>query len=108
MRINVYAEELTKETQVVSKVVSEGPNKGRTFYGVRMFLASPDVLHADPNDDDRSAITFWVPWTKERGHDFEHVSMVLDGLDASLTAAYAMEHDLHPDEVPPAWDNGGT
>lgn len=26
-----------------------------------MYLASPDILHNTPDDDDRSAITFWVP-----------------------------------------------
>jgi hypothetical protein len=57
MRINVYSQELTKETKLVSKVSSEGI----TYYGVRLYLASPNVLHNTPTDDDRSAITFWIP-----------------------------------------------
>lgn len=57
MRINVYAEELTNETEVVTKQVD-----GRTFYAVRLFLKSSEALHFNANDDDRSAITFWVPW----------------------------------------------
>jgi hypothetical protein len=57
MRINVYSQELTKEVTLVSKVTSEG----RAYHGVRLFLASPDILHHTPQDDDRSAITFWIP-----------------------------------------------
>lgn len=50
MRINVYAEEITNEVEVVEK---------NGFYGVRFFLKSHTDLHHVPNDDDRSAITFW-------------------------------------------------
>lgn len=56
MRINVYDEELTGEVTVVTKTA----DTGLTFWGVRVFLASPDVLHNTADDDDRSAITFWV------------------------------------------------
>lgn len=58
MRINVYSQELTKELATVSKTAAD---TGITYYGVRMFLASPDVLHHTADDDDRSAITFWTP-----------------------------------------------
>lgn len=58
MRINVYSQELTKEVRLVSKVASD---TGIRYYGVRIYLASPDVLHNTPYDDDRSAITFWIP-----------------------------------------------
>ena len=37
---------------------------GITYYGVRMYLASPDILHHTSEDDDRSAITFWIPNAK--------------------------------------------
>lgn len=56
MRINVYHEELTHETEIVTTFVEE---TNRTYYGVRIFLASAPELHHEPNDDDRSAITFW-------------------------------------------------
>lgn len=68
MRINVYAEELTNEVEIVTKTVTDETFGERTFYGVRFYLASPDVLHHDPEDDDRSAITLWVPWTRRTGH----------------------------------------
>lgn len=57
MRLNIYSQELTKEIELVSKTA----DTGITYYGVRMYLASPDILHHTPDDDDRSAITFWIP-----------------------------------------------
>jgi hypothetical protein len=57
MRINVYSQELTKEVTAVSKVA----DTGITYFGIRMYLASPDILHHTTEDDDRSAITFWIP-----------------------------------------------
>ena len=63
MRINVYAEEITNEVQVVKKTVNQ-----ELFYGIRVFLKSPQELHYGTSDDDRSAITFWVPWTRKDGH----------------------------------------
>ena len=60
MRINVYSQELTKELKVVSKRA----DTGIVYHGVRMYLASPDILHHTPDDDDRSAITFWIPNAK--------------------------------------------
>lgn len=61
MRINVYSQELTNEVTVISK---RADDTGITYYGVRMYLASPDILHHGANDDDRSAITFWIPHAK--------------------------------------------
>lgn len=72
MRINVYGEELTFANEVVHKVVD-----GRNFYGVRMFLESSPFLHATSKDDDRSAVTFWVPWTSGQGNDFSKLSQIL-------------------------------
>jgi len=57
VRINVYSQELTKEVELVSKKADTGIR----YYGVRMYLASPDILHHTEDDDDRSAITFWLP-----------------------------------------------
>lgn len=58
MRINVYSQELTKEITLVDKLADD---TGIRYYGVRMYLASPDILHHTDEDDDRSAITFWIP-----------------------------------------------
>lgn len=59
MRINVYAEELTDEVEIVVKNVTDDENGTRTFYGLRFYLKSPDDLHHSDEDDDRSAITIW-------------------------------------------------
>lgn len=69
MRLNVYAEELTLDTEVVSKsVVPNGREASVTFYGVRFYLHSAKELHHSATDDDRSAITLWVPWTAKDGN----------------------------------------
>jgi len=57
MRINVYSQELTSATSLVSKT----DERGVTHYGVRIYLASSLLLHHTADDDDRSAITYWVP-----------------------------------------------
>ncbi len=57
MRLNIYSQEITNECEIISKVA----DTGITYYGVRMYLASPDILHHSKDDDDRSAITFWIP-----------------------------------------------
>lgn len=62
MRINVYSQELTDETQTEEKV----SNTGLTYTAVRMMLHSSHMLHHPPHDDDRSAITFWLPKSTER------------------------------------------
>lgn len=56
MRIQIYDEEISGEVMRVTKTASD---TGKTFTGLRIFLVSPDVLHHEPGDDDRSAITFW-------------------------------------------------
>lgn len=61
IRLNLYAEELTDEVALVTKTAA---NTGITHYGVRFFLKSPDALHNTELDDDRSAVTFWIPETK--------------------------------------------
>lgn len=60
MRINVYSQELTKEVSLISKPA----DTGIVYHGVRMMLASPEILHHTADDDDRSAITFWIPNAK--------------------------------------------
>lgn len=83
MRINIYSQELTKEVKLVSKIADTGIN----YYGVRMILASPDVLHHTEDDDDRSAITFWLPnaksFTKDEFGDLLHLmaDLVYDAPD---------------------------
>jgi hypothetical protein len=62
MRINVYSQELTDEVQLENKQ----SNTGAVYSAVRMILCSSPMLHHPPEDDDRSAVTFWLPKSKGR------------------------------------------
>ena len=62
MRINVYSQELTDEVVLVEKP----SNTGITYSAVQFILHSSDKLHHPPFDDDRSAVTFWLPKSLKR------------------------------------------
>jgi len=69
MRINVYSQELITDPNGELpdyEIVSQRSNTGLTYSAVRMFLHSPEQLHQTTEDDDRSAITFWLPKSQER------------------------------------------
>lgn len=62
MRINVYSQELTHEVQLIAKP----SNTGVTYHAAQLVLHSSPRLHHPPQDDDRSAVTFWMPKSPER------------------------------------------
>lgn len=62
MRINVYSQELTNEVATVEK----RSNTGLTYSAVQLMLHSSERLHHPPQDDDRSAVTLWLPRSAER------------------------------------------
>lgn len=62
MRINIYSQELTNEVQVEEKV----SNTGLIYTAVRLMLHSSEMLHHPPKDDDRSAISIWLPKSRQR------------------------------------------
>ena len=62
MRINVYSQELTDEVILIEKQ----SNTGIVYHAAQLVLHSSDKLHHPPMDDDRSAVTFWLPKSKER------------------------------------------
>jgi len=62
MRINVYSQELTSEVQIVEKP----SNTGVTYHAAQLILHSSPRLHHPPEDDDRSAVTFWLPKSQQR------------------------------------------
>ena len=62
MRINVYSQELILSgTPDAIEQGCSGSNTDVEYAFVRMFLHSSSKLHHPPLDDDRSAITFWLP-----------------------------------------------
>lgn len=62
MRINVYSQELTSEVNTLEKE----SNTGLIYSAVQIILHSSPMLHHPPQDDDRSAVTFWLPKTASR------------------------------------------
>jgi len=62
MRINVYSQELTDEVRLVAKE----SNTGITYHAVQLMLHSSPMLHHPPADDDRSAVTIWLPKSEAR------------------------------------------
>jgi hypothetical protein len=73
MRINVYSQELTYEVQPLAKV----SNTGLTYSAVQLMLHSSTMLHHPPSDDDRSAVTFWLPKSQERHLDLARAFEVM-------------------------------
>lgn len=57
MRINVYSQELTNEVILINKT----SNTGIIYNGIQFIMHSSERLHHPPKDDDRSAVTFWLP-----------------------------------------------
>ncbi len=63
MRVNVYSQELTDEVQTIVKE----SNTGTSYFAARLILHSSNRLHhVLPHDDDRSGITFWLPYSQDR------------------------------------------
>ena len=80
MRINVYSQELTSEVNVVEKT----SNTGLVYSAVQLMLHSSPMLHHPPADDDRSAVTFWLPKSAERR---EALAKAFEQMAAEVRAA---------------------
>jgi hypothetical protein len=80
MRINVYSQELTDEVQTVEKV----SNTGLIYSAVMLMLHSSPLLHHPPRDDDRSAVTFWLPKSPDRR---EALAKAFEQMAAKVRAA---------------------
>jgi hypothetical protein len=66
MRLNVYSQELIlNDSDRALELVTKTSDTGVVYSGVRMFLHSSDRLHNTADDDDRSAITFWLPKSRD-------------------------------------------
>lgn len=62
MRVNIYSQELTDEVLQVEKK----SNTGIVYHAGQLVLHSSERLHHPPADDDRSAVTFWLPKSQHR------------------------------------------
>lgn len=76
MRINVYSQELTSEVLTLAKE----SNTGIVYHAAQLVLHSSPMLHHPPQDDDRSAVTFWLPKSKIRREEmaqaFERIAAI--------------------------------
>ena len=76
MRINVYSQELTPEVQLIEKT----SNTGLVYSAAMLMLHSSPLLYHPPEDDDRSAVTFWLPKSPHRrekmAQAFEEIARV--------------------------------
>jgi hypothetical protein len=73
MRVNIYAQERTREIQMFEHTIESGWRKGDVVYAVRFVLVSPDELHHAFNHDERSGITFWFDTRAEAVEYFSRV-----------------------------------
>ena len=80
MRINVYSQEFAGEVEAVESK----SNTGIVYSAVRVMLHSSPMLHHPPQDDDRSAVTFWLPRSAERR---EAMARAVDAMAATVRAA---------------------
>lgn len=62
MRVHVYSQELTDEVGLITKQAGTDI----VYSGIQFILHSSERLHHEPDDDDRSAVTFWLPRSPER------------------------------------------
>jgi hypothetical protein len=58
MRVHIYEEDLGAATE--TSIVRTTATTGLHFVGLRVWLEGSDQLHNTPEDDDRSAVTFWA------------------------------------------------
>lgn len=76
MRINIYSQELTSEVITIEKK----SNTGIAYHAAQLVLHSSPMLHHPPKDDDRSAVTFWLPKSLARREEmakaFEQIAAV--------------------------------
>ena len=89
MRLNIYSQELITDTDTDDPVVeldAKTSNTGVTYSAVRLFLHSSPRLHHPPEDDDRSALTFWLPKSPERR---ETLALVFEEMAALVREAPA-------------------
>lgn len=89
MRLNVYSQELllghedNTNHEPSTERVEQVANTGIVYSAVRLFLHSSHRLHHPPEDDDRSAITFWLPKSDQRreilAQQFEELAALVRG-----------------------------
>lgn len=89
MRLNIYSQELITDEDYPNFVVEpvmQQADTGVIYSAVRMFLHSAPQLHDTSRDDDRSALTFWLP---KSGARREVLARTFDALAEAVRQAPA-------------------
>lgn len=87
MRVNVYSQELTDEVILVEK----GSNTGVRYHAAQLILHSSERLHHPPQDDDRSAITFWLPKSQHRREEMAQAFERIAGIFRNAPAETGLD-----------------
>ena len=68
MRVNIYSQELILDlsNDGEPELGTQPSNTGVGYSFVRLPLHSSSKLHHPPHDDDRSAVTFWLPRSRDK------------------------------------------
>jgi len=84
-RFNVYSEELGEGYQVID----QNSRQGEPFYGLRIWLKTPQVLldHSTAEDDDRNAVTFFARTEDELQLLVDELQQALDRRFKAQSAA---------------------
>jgi hypothetical protein len=84
MRIQIYEEELDKDVEVITHT----SRNGESFYGLRVWLKTCQSLldHSTPEDDDRSAVTFWA-------RDLDQLAKLTNQMALAISTHSFMSHD---------------
>ena len=67
-------------------LVEKPSNTGVTYHAAQLVLHSTEKLHHPPMDDDRSAVTFWLP---KSWHRRERMAMAFEEMAARVRSAKA-------------------
>lgn len=68
MRVNIYSQELILDLSNEGEpgLGLQQSNTGAGYSFIRLPLHSSPKLHHPPEDDDRSAVTFWLPRSTDK------------------------------------------
>jgi hypothetical protein len=70
--------------------------ESETFYGIRLYLKSALELHHTEDDDDRSAVTFWMPRSVTNRHKVGQQFLTMASLIAEVLIRVTDNNEFPP------------
>lgn len=95
-------QELTPEVLSVNKK----SNTGIVYHAAQLVLHSSPMLHHPPQDDDRSAVTFWLPKSQARREEMAQAFERVAEIFRTAPQETAMKEQVERDHQ--EWDNLDT